>query len=128
MKFTGTGPCSGCAAPQNTSHTACDADGEVTAATDALGRVTAATYDALGQVTAGYQGQVVNTTTGRPSTWAFSNLSPNSQLSYDVYVHSTTDLTTGDYTVTDAGGTLVFAENSDATAPSLVPAGPCRGP
>ena len=55
---------------------------------DPLGRVTAESYDSLGQDVAGYQGQVL-----AGSSPTFQNLSQNNSMSYDVYVYGTTDLT-----------------------------------
>ena len=56
-------------------------DGHVTATTDALGRVAASSYNAVGQAVAGYQGQVLETTASSPSAWTFSGLTPNCRRS-----------------------------------------------
>jgi len=88
------------------------ADGNVTAATDALGRVTASSYDDAGQQTAGYQGQVLSGS----GSWNFTNLTPNNQLSYEIYVQSSTPPSPGwqeDYFVT--GGTLTRTTNPTDT-------------
>jgi RHS repeat-associated protein len=115
---------------QRTSATVYDAIGDVTAATDSLGRVTATDYDPLGQDTADYQGQIVNSITGAPgyatcgsgptaaSNWTFSKLSPNNQLSYDVYVYSangSADTSQDNYSLSGAS----FLPQNDPAAPSL---------
>ena len=74
---------------QQTSATAYDDAGNVTATIDALGRVAATTYNALGQDVGDYQGQALN----QSGSWEFDNLAPNSGLSFDVYVYSATPLT-----------------------------------
>ena len=101
---------------EQTSAAAYDADGEVTATTDALGRVSASTYDSLGQVVAGYRGQVNNSATGSPPAWAFNNLAPNNQSSYDVYGYSATASLND--TVLDVNNTAIGTPD-DPTAPSL---------
>ena len=69
------------------TQTIYDADGNISATIDPLERVTASYYDDSGQVTAGYQGQVLGATVVGSSAYAtFSNVSPNGQRSYDVYV------------------------------------------
>ena len=102
-----------------------DDDGDVTATIDPLGRVTASTYDEFGNVAAGYQGQIIESVTGTPgydgsdpSSWTFSNLSPGSGLSFEVYVQG------GDgcsYTVSDAASTILAP--APASDPSDTPLG-----
>ena len=99
---------------QQTSATAYDLNGNVTATTDALGHVAASSYNALGQAVAGYQGQALSTS---GNSWTFNNLTPNSQSSYDVYVYSTT-LLTGNWQQAYAVPAGTSAP-SDATKPSL---------
>ena len=62
---------------QQTSATAYDLNGNVTATTDALGHVAASSYNALGQAVAGYQGQALSTS---GNSWTFNNLTPDSQF------------------------------------------------
>ena len=109
---------------QQTLATGYDADGNVTATTDAQGRVTASSYDEFGNVVAGYQGQVVHsvdeaagyTTLSSIPTWTFDSLSPDHGLSYDVYVHGTSaDTSHGGYTLDDA----TYDPSGDPTAPLL---------
>ena len=123
---SGTDPTAVCLLRQ-TSATAYDADGEVTAAIDPLGRVSASAYDASGQDIADYQGQVG----GNPvsSTWSFGNLSPGnvapaSAPSYDVYAYyanpAQADPNNTHYQVHDEQETLVdFLSINDPTAPAL---------
>ena len=79
---------------QQTSATAYDADGNVTATIDAMDRVTATAYNASGQDVAGYQGQIATSGSG---TWNFTGLSANAALSYDVYVYSAAPLSGGSW-------------------------------
>ena len=53
---------------QQTTATAYDGDGNVTATIDGLGRVKATTYDDVGNDVADYQGQSVYTSQGDPAT------------------------------------------------------------
>lgn len=114
---------------QQTTTTAYDLDGEVTATIDPLNRVTASAYDSAGRAIADYQGQIIDTGgagytgsgsgSGTVSSWAFTNLSPNNSLSYDVYVCSATP-PSDTYTVVNGSATsLNFATVADPTAPSL---------
>ena len=99
---------------QAMSQTSYDPASNVSSTIDALGNVTASTYDDLDQETAGYQGQVDNSA---GTSWTFSNLTPNSQLSYDVYGYSASGTLTGDgYTV----GVYPLG-TPDPAAPSLGP-------
>ena len=110
---------------QQTSATAYDGDGNVTAKTDAMGRVTASNYDDLGQDVADYRGQVVNSVTDAPGyttpggtpTWSFTNITPNYTSTYDVYVQNG-DTTADNYTVKQGDGTQLHPV-ADPTAPSL---------
>ncbi len=96
------------------SQTSYDPASNVSSTIDALGNVTASTYDDLDQETAGYQGQVDS---AAGTSWTFSNLTPNSQLSYDVYGYSASGTLTGlGYTVGDEG-----LGAPDPAAPSLGP-------
>ncbi len=97
---------------QQTSAAGYDADGEVTATTDAMGRVSASCLNPFGQTVAGYQGQILSNAS--VSSWTFSNLAPNYQTSYGLYVYSTTDpINAAAYHI--AGSTPA----TDPTAPSL---------
>ena len=105
------------AAQAATVQYAYDSAGNQTATIDALNRVTASTYDALGNDIADYQGQI-NDSAG--PTWTFSNLSPGDNLSYDVYVPAGSDTTQSDYSVVDQNNHAVsFLPNNDPNAPSL---------
>ena len=110
--------------PAEETQTLYDDDGNLTATIDPSGRITATTYDDDGNDIADYQGQAVMN--GDPgcleegSVWAFSNLSPNSALTYDVYVHAEgADYT--DYSVTYAGNSAGVTpdHDGDPTAPTL---------
>ena len=100
---------------EQTSATAYDADGNVTATIGAIGRVAASTCDELGQDTNDYQGQVL-----AGDNVTFKNLAPNGQLSYNVYVPSSTDQTPGHYTIHAIvnGNNESVTWSSDPTAPS----------
>ena len=99
---------------EQTSATAYDDDGNVTATISGMGRVTASTYDELGNDVADYQGQALAAGSGSAT---FSNLAPNSNLSYDVYVYSASgsvDISPSNYTLTNA-----TQAGDDPTYPSL---------
>ena len=76
------------------SAAAYDLDQEQTALTDSDNNATTSTRDSFGRAVAGCQGQVINSVSGYPGynngSWTFSNLVPNSQSTYNVYIYSTT--------------------------------------
>src|SRR5208282_5891959 len=101
-----------------------DSAGNQTATIDALGRVTASFDGSQGQDIADYKGQAIKSvagaagysTPGGVPTWTFTNLAPNYLSSYDVYGYSATAALTGaGYTVN--GNALGAA--TDPTAPLL---------
>ena len=92
-----------------------DADANQTGTVDPAGDVTASYINAFGEDTADYKGQMERTA-GSPPACTFSNLVPNSGLSYDVYVNAGA-ATTG-YWFDGASVTT-----TDATKPSPVQAG-----
>ena len=99
---------------QQTSAAAYDAAGNVTASIDAMGHVYGndlqchrTGHDDQGQVVNSVARGLPNHSLGSPSTWTFSNLAPNNQSSYDVYVFSATDLEQCHYTVVDQNNNQV---------------------
>ena len=106
-----------------------DGDGNVTATIDPLDRVTATSYDGSDRQIASYQGQIITSSgrgyTSAPNpTWTFSDLSPNSQLTYNVYVELPAGIELSGYwpavySVSGGGGSAIAAATIDPTVPSM---------
>ena len=100
------------------TQTIYDADGNVTATIDPMGRVTATTYDEFGQDVADYQGQVASTDSS--GDWSFNNLSPDGSSCYDIYAYMGTGATSSvDPVSTDYTANGQKLAGADSTAPSL---------
>ena len=102
---------------EQTSATVYDSQENPLSVTDALGRVSASTYDNLGLPIAGSQGQVLPLTAGAA---AFNNLpqSPGQARTYAVYVQSTGTPVSGDCSISDSNsGSPAFTFSGSSTTP-----------
>ena len=101
---------------QQTTATAYDGDGNLTATIDAEGSVTASTFNDMGDDIADYQGQALAAGSGSAT---FKNLTPNYRGWYDVYTQdgSLTTTTTGtDPNAPNLGQDWTYAGEVDGAA------------
>ena len=98
---------------QQTSATAYDFDGNVTATIDGNGNAAAHSYDDFNNDVTDYQGQVVNGV----GTYPISIVTPNHSSSYELYGYSTSGTLSGTSNV--KGTDVSFEPGPNSAAPSL---------
>ena len=116
VNYSGSSPAEAISLLQPTSTTAYDSQENPLSQTDAMGTISASTFDNLGRPVAASQGQAVNVASGGPATFANLPLAPGLARTYTLYAQSST--APSGYSVTQNGaGVISWTTNVLATTP-----------
>ena len=85
VNYSGSSPAEAISLLQPTSTTAYDSQEDPLSQTDAMGTISASTFDNLGRPVAASQGQAVNVASGGPATFANLPLAPGLARTYTLY-------------------------------------------
>ena len=116
VNYSGSSPAEAISLLQPTSTTAYDSQENPLSQTDAMGTISASSFDNLGRPVAASQGQAVNVASGGPATFANLPLAPGLARTYTLYAQSST--APSGYSVTQNGaGAISWTTNVLATTP-----------
>ena len=116
VNYSGSSAAAAISLLQPTSTTAYDSQENPLSQTDAMGTISASTFDNLGRPLAASQGQAVNVASGGPATFANLSLAPGLARTYTLYAQSST--APSGYSVTQSGaGAISWTTNVVATTP-----------